>query len=703
MRALGIIITVPLVFFIPGYAVFRSRLFSEYRMDWLVRVLLVICLSVSATSLVALFLAEAGHLSLWLLDIILACLAAGVRLAFGDTKRRLFAARPRAGEAAVVIVLCLLAVLFFFRPFEYVAGDGDPGYYFNNGYNIASTGSVNVIDESVGEMSDAELKTFFSKGISQFIPFHLRARQTGKIQPLLYHLLPVWIGIFIMLFGTWGGLFVAPLFALLSVVAVFALARRFTGLFGATAGAALLCVFFPQFYFAREPASEIFCQFFVVVAALFLLEFLRTRGIASALAGAGAATAAAAVRPEALILPVLMLAVMFGRMFLDRYRAGDFVFVNALLLGLLYLWFYMLVGEYSYLASNMSRVISLFGSHGGMRAFLTFFLVAIGVCFVIFNLWPLQRRMASLGGRALGALERRASWAGRAAKGAMAATVLLAFIFFYFVSPHRAGLTASSPQKFFFYTAAFFGGVAVFIFVAGLCLLILESDRPGFSFLLAAGVVAYTLAFTESSVTAGYQPWLLRRYIPLVVPALFIGFSYLAGRLWETRKPAPRTAAALVVAGFLALFLCFAAPVFNHVEYRGINRQLEELASKLDEDVVIFTRPFTGEAFGIPLRYQHGVDARRAYTFEQYEAFEEIITRYSGLGRGVLIEAGGLNSLRMDPRILDSFAFRKAFEYTISFPRLSKSYVVRPVRAGTEKHDLTFFYVTPRNPGASGG
>ncbi len=700
MRVLGIIISLPLIFFLPGYALFRSRLFAEHRMEWLPRLLLIITLSVVTTSLVAMVLAETGVLRLWLLDIILAVITAALTLAFDRVKRAIFAHGLKAGETAIVIVLCLLAVACFFRPFEFVIGDGDSGYNFNNGYHIAQTGAVNVTEKSVEDMTDAELEMFYSRRILQFMPFHLRDRQTGRIQPLLYHLLPVWIGIFIMLFGTWGGLFVVPLFSLLSVLALFALARRFTGLFGAAAGAVLFCLFFPQFYFAREPLSEMFCQFFVIVAALFFREFLETRGTASALAAASAAIAAAAVRPEALILPLLMLAVMFGRLFTHRFRAGDYVHVNALLVGFLLLWFYMLLVQYSYLAGQFRRLSAAAGRFTNMQLFLAAFLGATGLCFLLFNAPPLHRRLERAGKRLLGLVEQRAPWISRAARGVMGTAVLVSFIVFYFVYPHRPGVTAASPQKFFFYTAAFFGGVAVFVFVAGLCLLIFESDTPGFSFLLAVGVVTYTYAFTESAVTNGYQPWLLRRYIPLVIPALFLGFAYLAGRFWETRRPALRAAAALTAAGFVVLFCYFAWPVFNHVEYRGVNRQIEALASKLDDDVVVFTEGFTGEAFGIPLRYQHGIDARRAFTLDS-ESLRQVVEKYSAEGRDVLVEAGALNMLTADPEIFDDFSFEKELEYTVSFPRLSKSYAVRPVHRGTEAHDLSFFRVEPRTASPS--
>lgn len=694
-KVIGAIISIPLLFFIPGYALFRSRLFKEHRMQWLSKLFLVIAVSASATSLVALFLGEIGHLSIWLLDLILAAMAVLTRLIFGNVRRSLFSPRPVRWEIPVLVLLVLLSLVMFFRPFETILGDGDPGYYFNNGVHLARTGSISIIEKSVPEMSDSELAIFYENAIQQFMPFHLRVRQTGKIQPLLYHLLPVWIGTFIMLFGKWGGLFVNPLFALLSVLLVFAIARRFVGVVGAGAGALLLILFFPQVYFARTTASEIMAEFFLLAAILFFAEFLRNRGVATALASAGCATTASVARPEAMMIFLPMLAVMFFGMFRARYKVADYVFVNAALAGLVYVWVYILVAEYYYFSTNSGKVLALMKTHGGTTTFLTIMLWSIGFAFIFFNLCPLGHYFAGLGERMAKKLANRALLVSRVAKGTLATVTFAVFAYLYFIAPHRAA-NVVSPQKFFYHTTVFFGGVVIFVFVAGLCLLLFESDSLGFSFLVSSTVLILSVVFTESAVTAGYLPWLSRRYMTVMVPILFVGFGYLVGRLWESGFPALRVAAVFTTLCLMGLFSFYAAPLFNHVEYKGINRQIENLAKKLDGDVVIFTETFSGEAVGIPLRYQYDVDARRAWRLDDYAAIDQMVRKYTALGRKVIIETTGSGMLQFNEKLLDFLYFKKAFEVKVSFPRFRTTLTSRPQHAGTETHDLTFFYLVPK-------
>lgn len=694
LEVLGGALTLLLAFVLPGLALFKSRLFSEYRLHWLAKVLLVVALSASLASLVTLFLAEAGFFRVWLLDLILGAVAVAVHILFGNTHRPVFlGARPR--EVLVVAALVAVGVALFFMPFEVVMGDGDPGYNFNMGYHLAHTGEMTIHDPSVPAMSDMELRTFFQKDVVQFLPFHLRVRETGRIQPLLYHMLPAWIGLFIAVMGTWGGFFVVPVFMLLSVLAVYALVRRYTGVFGAAAAALLMEMCFLVVYFARLPISEAGCGFFMLASLLFYAEYIRAKGTATALASAAAAAAAFAFRPEALVLVVPMLAVEAVEMFRGRYSRGDLVFTNALLAGLLYTWFYMRFVGYFYLLGNMRRVFSVFGDRNGVSVALDIFLGCIVAAVVLFNIPALSELCARIGARIstrAGALRERSP---AVVSAVMAALLLLVFVYLYAFLP-RGRLNVESSRRFFFYTAGYFGGLAVFVFIVGLCAWIMLSREAAFSFVLASSVILLAVVFSESNVTSGYQPWLTRRFMSLVVPVLFAGLGYLLGRLWDSRKAWLMTAAALAAALFLAFFVYTDVPLFGFVQYEGVNAQIERLAEKVDGSLVVFTNPFEGEALGLALRYQHGVDARRAYTLGDDVDFERTVREYASQGKKVLIEAKGLSTLKPGSDLLDKVSFVKAFDAEISFERMAQTYKVLPRTVGKEKHDITFYYVVPK-------
>ena len=101
-QVLGAIITLLLIFVLPGLALFKSRLFGEFRLHWVAKVLFIVAVSASLTSLVALGLAEAGYLRIWLLDLVMAALAIATRLIFGYTGRQVFLGARRREVLAVV-------------------------------------------------------------------------------------------------------------------------------------------------------------------------------------------------------------------------------------------------------------------------------------------------------------------------------------------------------------------------------------------------------------------------------------------------------------------------------------------------------------------------------------------------------------------------------------------------------------------------
>jgi len=693
LRILGAVITLPLLFFIPGYVFLRTRLFSSKDMHWIEKILLAVVLSVSAASLIALFLAEAGYLRIWLLDLLLATLAVAARLLLGDIKTPIFTPRPVRWEIVVVVVLVLLSLLMFFRPAEFVAGEGDPEYYFNNGYHLAHTGSMSVYDRSVPKMSEFEIGSFYYTGIAQFFPFHLRNRATGRIQPLLYHLLPTWIALFIMLFGTWGGLYVVPLFALLGMLALFALARRFSGLLGAAIATLLGTLFFLQVWFSRAPTSEVFCQLFVLAAILFFYEFLSTGDILIGVAAAASATAASTARPEALIIVIPMLLVMAARMFRERYRAGDYAFVNAILLGQIYVWFYVRFCEFQYVSSNFGKVLRLFGRESNMSRFMLAWAILIGLAFIFYNVPVINRYLVKVGERVSNRFKQYTAALNKGLRVALSLGILATFVYFY-IAPRAS----NASQKFFTNTALFFGGVTVFIFVLCLCLFVYELDSLGASFLIATFLMANILFLQESSLALGRFPWDSRRFMLVVVPMLAVGFGYLANRLWMTRRVAFRTLVIIASAFFLILFCYYLAPIFNLTEYKGVDRQLTAYAKKMDKDVVIFTGGYLGETVGLPLRYQHGVDARKIFTLSDPARFAELVEKYNREGKKVMLEASGIgaNEIPYNPAVRDLLEFKKAFKMQITYPRLFPVSSGRPSKTGVDKHETEFYYLEPK-------
>lgn len=694
-KIIGAVISLPLLLLLPGLALLRGRLYCGAGDSWAERLLFVVGTSAGISSLLALLMAEAGYLRIWLLDLVLAAVTLLAFIAFGDTRRAVFFPRPRRRELLAVAAILLVAVVMFARPAEFVAGEGDPSYYYNIGYHLAHSGEMNVHDGSVPALSDYEISTFYVNDIAQFDAFQLRDRAAGRLQPLLYHLLPAWIGIFIMLFGSFGGLWVTPLFALLGLLAIYALARRLGGPLAAGAAGLLGATFTLSVWFARIPLSETMGAFFALSSMLFFVGYPGSGNAMMAVGCALAATCAACARPEAALLFVPLLLVMLARLFVRPFRRADYAAANGLLVGAACVLAYIRFAEFNYVSGNFGKVLRVFGSHANMSVFLRASAALLLLAAVAFNFRPIGRLASSTGSAVRSRIgEDRARIADRAFKGLAALVVLAAFA--YLLNMYRGVSTASAPQQMFARTSELFGGV-VAVFVAGLCLAILLADELSFSFVACSLVVLLSIGVQESSLALGLYPWDSRRYMTVTVPLLLVGFGCLVSFLFRHGNAVLKVAVIGGTALVLVLFLRNDRPILRHVEYQGIDRQLSALAPKFGGDVVVMVDPYNAEVFGVPLRYQHGIDVRKVFVLRSPRGFASMVRKYNEEGRRVVIDTNDMHApnIRLTRDINNLVSFDPAFSVGIDYPHVvPSSSAAFPREVTRQEHALSFYYVT---------
>lgn len=690
MKIIGAIITLPLLFYLPGLAIYRSRFFRRGDLSWIESVLIVVTLSVSLASLTALFLVEAGYLRIWLLDLILGAFALAMHVAF-STSRPVILRGPSKRELAAVALLIVLACALFFRPAEYVVGERDPGYYFSNGFHMAQTGSATIHEEDVPNMPAGEFAMTYDNKITQFIPFQALSKASGDLQPLLTHLLPTWMALFMMMSGPFGGFFVAPLFALLAMLALYALARRLGGIAAAITAALLASLCFIEIWFARIPSTEVMAQFFMIATLLFVLAYIRTRTALPAVCAALALTCAATLRQEAVLLFVPMFAVLILEIASNGYRKADRAFANTLLVGLAVVWVNTRFFVRLYIAEAFKSLL-----FGNFYVFMNVLAVVIALLFVAFNIRPLIELIHRAWGWIAGRVEPRLASVKLILKVAFALVVLEAFASWYLLGR----VSAAVPIRLFSMFGVFLAGALVLVFVVGLCLLIYKSE-----FMVSTVVTMATLTGIAACVGAaksdiGVVPFDMRRFLVLVAPLLFVGFGFLFAWLWKTRVVAVRVVAALGAGFFVFISAANSAAILNHVEYKGIDAQIAMLSDDVRGDTVLFTSAIWSEMIALPMRYQHEVDARRVYTLADVKALTDFASRSEQRGTRLLLEASEADRVGMDARAFDLLTFREVLRQKIVAPRLAQTYGTRPGRKTAFESDLILYEVSAKKPEA---
>jgi len=194
-------------------------------------------------------------------------------------------------ENIIVILLIICSVLFFFHPYEWIAGARDPGVYVSTGVHIAKSGSIFIqdpllaqmntsIQEALYDVEPANVYGFISWADTnfkfQFPGFFITNLDSGTITPQFLHVFPIWIAIFYSIFGLFGIFYVNPIFGVLSIISLYLVGKTlFSWKIGVLAGL-ILILNFAQIWYARYPFAEIMTQFFILSGLMIFIQFSKS-------------------------------------------------------------------------------------------------------------------------------------------------------------------------------------------------------------------------------------------------------------------------------------------------------------------------------------------------------------------------------------------------------------------------------------------
>ena len=618
-----------LFFFLPGYALLGLGE-KPTRRGALEGIALPVLTSILATSLVSLGLACAGWLSL----LRVCCILAAVTVA--GTAVRLRSGRLAGGlsltptDMVLAGGILLVAVPLCFRPHEYLGGGWDPGVYLHVGANIARTGSINWEDPGLAALTGKEREIFSTTTgtRTQLFPgMRIADAERGFVSPQFYHLYSCWLALFHAMGGTRWALYVNSVFACLSLVSVYLLART---LFGPAAGVwavLLLAVNAVQVWYARFSTAEILTQYFVWSGFYLFAEHAGPRRAgAGVLAGLCFGCAMLTRVSAVMIVPPLLL--VLGHRALAGEGRRDLGLWLTLLAGLL-------------LSTAYNRFVAV-----------TYMDVFRCVEWAVHRYrWPVIMGVAAAAGLTVAGIRHRRPVARiatgnvvRAALG-MCLVSLAAYAFFFrpeLVSRGEAARTLSGDAlKRLFSRAAAFREMAWFVSAPGLALGVAGAvgmlwrglPRAGAAFYLCSLTVA--LVFFHDKMIEPFYMFTSRRFVPVVVPALAVWMAFALSRAGRGGR---RRRAASVVLGLVVVLLPLrkGLPLMKHVDFAGMTEFCGRVDAGLGPErggVVVCDDDW----LAAPLRFIHG---RNAVAIQEsgvakHETAEQIIARWVSKGRRV--------------------------------------------------------------------
>ena len=578
---------------------------------------LAVASSVCLSSWLGLVLAELGRFSLVTAGLLLLAFSLAV-LALG--RRRIGAPFARAQSWRALVppaVVLTLSLALDARPSQYIVGGRDPGAYVASMALIGRTGKILYEDKAVLAIPREDLAVFFpnseATSFSRFMGFDLESPESGRVVPQFFHLFPAFGAYLFQAMGVKGALGAPPIFGVLGTLAVFFAVRRVLGDATALLGALLLSANVIQVWFARYPLSETMSQFLLFLGLLATAHFEERRSLAFAGLAGTAFGLSLLVRIDSVLIAVPLAAYVLIRRAQRRLTIPELV---------------ALAGPFVLLALHATLHARLFASKYAQDILnRPYWKQPYWVWAALLALVVLVIACASSIG------DRLAPWLRdrkRTLRTALLVCVTLVALYTYFLRPwlsawaggdgnttpaladpsllralgfkRLAAHDAQSLLRFAWFVSPLGVGLGLF----GL-LLAIRQFRSRYLLLLLVAAAFGGFYFYKIRVWNDYY-FALRRYIPVVLPALASFVAFFLTRL-ARRGGAARLVAALLALALAATYARDTRRIATHVDWNRTVDFVRELSRRFGpDDIVVFEQPRSIHLLSLPLWAIHGVN-----------------------------------------------------------------------------------------------
>ncbi|HXE80353.1 MAG TPA: hypothetical protein VNK41_06360, partial [Vicinamibacterales bacterium] len=448
--------------------------------------------------------------------------------------------RPRAwtrlspADAAAALFVAVLAAAAFAPASEDLLGGRDGGTYANTAAWLAREGTLEVRSDALASTTGEWRRIFHASVL--FPGFYIVHASSGQLAPQFLHLHPVYMAVGAWLGGPAGLFLVPPLFGTLSALAVFFFVRRTLGVAAAVIAASVLTLNLAQIWSARNPYSEPATQAGVFAALWCVAAAHRTGGMRWGVLGGIALGSCFLLRIDA---PMMLLGLLPALVLLagaaeqpSRWLARAFLPVTLLfaIWGAAHGWLF----SRPYVV-DLARLVHPLWAASAAAAIASMIALAFGP------------RLRGAVGVILG--HGRALWA--------IASVLIcaAFIFGMWIRPSLEPFAVRPQSGVRTYVEEtvvrvgwYFSPVGMLLALAGFVLLLrraLVRRRVEWLPFLALFFLVAGLYFWNPRIYSDH-PWMMRRFLPVVVPAMGVATAAAVFWLWSIPgrwRPAARTIA----------------------------------------------------------------------------------------------------------------------------------------------------------------
>jgi len=545
--------------------------------------------ALTAWSLFTIGLARAGLFQGWAL-LVAGLLACATGWAFSRIQTPCNRRAPWR-EMLFVVLILVVGLLLFGWPGEHFPLLGDSAIYPNTAASLIRTGGLTYHYDPLDGLTLQQKQLFYVPSDRQLPYIEIQSYQ-GLLYGAYYVMDPsqstivssrpplviAWMGLFGMVCGERGMLYVTPIFGVASLVMVYFLGKRVFDAGTGALAALWLLLSFPQLHFSRTPYAEVVGQFFVLIALYALVAYWQTHRLTYALVGIAALTVAFAARIDALLaLPTLFLFIALLAVRRDwKGLVASVAGVTAAV------GFTLWTGNRPYLGATGELLLA------GQLRFLR---------------QPDPRMMLGLGGLlGLALLVVLLMWRmpavrlQQSVRWGLSLAAVLGVGYALHIRPlmpeyvlANGELLPTYNEELMAVAARYVSPLFFWLAVFGIVLVFWQRRIPRERVLVVLFVVSFGMVFFWKYTTARVYPVALRRLVPEVLPGLSLLGAFALR--WLGRWPRWRWAA-MAVAGLMAvLLMSVSVPYWFYQAAVGTWDSLDLLADHIPPDAVVLFEP----------------------------------------------------------------------------------------------------------------
>lgn len=674
---------------------------AEKPVDWPLAVFLAVVSVTIFAGWLSVILASFNLFSAWL--IALALISAAALILWKNRPLRFRSFTPPTRYEIALGVLLLGSAVVYFRPHEYVLGGSDAGTYMNIAVTAARTGRFVLHDEWSAFLSTAPEVTLREQPPQwltrhlQFVGYYLDDADPSRVIPQFFPFHPMLLAMGVSLGGVWGGLLVTPLWGVLSLAAVYFVARKLFSAPPALLAATLLALTPTHIYFARYPTTEPL-TLLLVFSALLAFQMLwddRAAGAPWGVFGGGALGAALLTRIDLpVVLIVFVAALIVARVRGRRWSRGWTWFALTLTAFVAHLILDVLLINWPYFWNSYGALRGPINSPTLIVAGTLGVIGALGLSAIA---WRRRARGAqrSLGSITLSPLIRNGLAAGVIALSAYA----------YFVRPvlEPIRMATSWPGNVQYpildgqnwvRIGWYITPLGIALATLGLAWIARRAALRRLSVFLAVGVLTI-IQYVYNIFNTPYHIYAMRRYVPIALPMLMIFAAVALAAIWRARR-GPRWAAGGLAAILMAGLIYQARFVLPMREFYSAVDQLAALNARLRPgSIVIMSEPSESalaDNFGVPLRFMfnHDLAAIRTDDAAAGEFLGRLLARAAAAQRPVQLIAinpiapAVRSSLHLQPRDVFELRLHALMSTFYDYPSVDQ-----PAYYGWEIYDVS--------------